>query len=39
MHGQQNIKNQLECVNVLHVFVSVLACPALTVVRSKCRGV
>jgi len=38
MHCQQNVKNQLQYVTVLHVFVSVLARPALIAARSQCRG-
>jgi hypothetical protein len=38
MHGQQNIKNQLPYLTVLHLFVSVLACPERTAVRSQYRG-
>jgi len=39
MHRQQNIKNQLQYVTVLHFFMSLVACPALTAARSQCRGV
>jgi len=38
MHCQQDVKNELQYVIVLHVFVSVLACPALIAARSECRG-